>query len=156
MILEGICQRSSYLSRGCLCVEHRRSRHTRRSCRRSFQTPIHSTGTGCSCTRLVHCRSVCLQIPGRRWETCCLSHPPGIHSGHPGSRAHIGKSHSYKYLQGKGFFNFTFPSFLLRTHTRLLILNIVKVKKWGQHMYSQKLRRLHTLRRQVLFYSCFV
>lgn len=90
----------SYLSRGCLCVEHRRSRRTRRSCRKSCQTLIRSTDTGYSCTLLARCRFACLRLPDRRWGACCWLHPPGTHSGRPGSPAHTDKSHSYTYLQG--------------------------------------------------------
>ena len=93
-----------YLSRGLLCAGRRRSRHTRRSCRKSCQSPTRSTGTGCSCTLLVRCRSACPRLPGRRCGTCCWPRPPGTRSGRPGSQARSDKSHSCKYLWGHQLF----------------------------------------------------
>ena len=88
-----------YLSRGFLCAGRRRSRHTRRSCRRSCQSPTRSRDTGCSCTLLGRCRSACPRLPGRRCGTCCWPRPPGTRSGRPGSQARSDKSHSCRYLQ---------------------------------------------------------
>lgn len=100
-----ISEGCSYLSRGCLCVGRRRSRHTRSNCRRSCQILTRSTDTDCSCTPLARCTPACPRLPGRRSGTCCWPRPPGTHSGRPGSPAHSGRCHNCKCLQRITFIN---------------------------------------------------